>query len=87
MGDEFDFLEEDLKIDESDLDNLDKQFIESIKSKTAEWQATDNNNSWTFALCVVILILFVVCICLAIYWVSKGKIKRQEYADIGYRKK
>jgi hypothetical protein len=87
MGDldDFDFDDVDMELNEEDLDEMDKQFINSIKDKSDEYACTQSDNAFSFWLLIILLILFVFIIGMSIFFVARGRRRRMQYKEMGYR--
>jgi hypothetical protein len=85
MGDEFEFDEADLNLDDQALANMDRAFLKGIQDKTEEVVLDDSNNAFNFWFLIVLLLLFIFFLLMGVVMLVKGRQKRHEYRVIGYR--
>jgi hypothetical protein len=84
---DFEFDDVDMELNEDDLDEMDKKFIQSIKEKSDEYSCDESDNAFSYWLLIILLILFVFLIGISMFCVIRGRRRRQEYRDIGYRER
>lgn len=82
---EFDFDDSQIQIDDNELKEKDKQFLASIEDKAEDVTADENNQAFTFWFLILLLLLFVFFLAMGAIMIMKGKCRREEYAQVGYR--
>jgi len=83
--DEFNFDESQLNLSETELANMDKEFLNSMQRSSADANCDDENDAFTFWFLIILLLVFVFFLVLGIIMLVKGRQRRYQYALVGYR--
>jgi len=70
---------------DSDLANIDKNFLDSIQAKTTDSSCDKANDAFTFWFLILLLVLFMFALTFMVVFMVRGRRKRAKYEEIGYR--
>ena len=82
-GDDFQF--DDFNVSPTDLEQSDKNFIQSIQERTADMETSEDDCSFNFWFLIVLLVIFVFVLSSAVIFIARGRQRRREYQKLGYR--
>jgi hypothetical protein len=80
---DFEFDDINFEIDEADLKEMDKQFINSIQNTSNNSTSCDSDSVFSFWLLIVLLIFFIVCIAFMFFFISRGRSVTRQRAELG----
>ena len=72
------------KINRNELAEIDKHYIRSLQEKNSEIEEEEQKNAQVFFAVVILLVLMIFIITVAIVLVTKGKLRRNAYAEMSY---
>jgi hypothetical protein len=82
VDENFDF---DFEYTEEDLDDMDKNFIDSMQQKSDETCADKENDAYSFWFLIIFFLIIMFFMVASTTFVLKGRRIRRKYEDIGYK--
>jgi hypothetical protein len=85
MGGEDENFDLDFEYTEEDLDDMDKNFIDSMKQKSDETCTDKENDAYSFWFLIIFFLIIMFFMVASTMLVLKGRRIRRKYEDIGYK--
>lgn len=85
QDDEFIFNEEDFRVDDKDLEKLDREFLKSNQEQLLDSQTCDDNDAYNFWFLIIILIFFIFFLSMGVVFLVRSRRQRMELVRVGYR--
>lgn len=82
---DFEFDESELDMNDKNMVDIDKEFLDSIQARTSDSCTQSSNEALNYWFLIILLLLFVFFLVMAVVFVVKGRRRRQQYEEVGYR--
>jgi hypothetical protein len=70
---------DEVELTEEDLFRIDQEFLQSMDVKNTQHASEDLNDQQSFTILIILLVIFILGIFLAVFWISKGYSIRKRY--------